>query len=201
MPLIGLNQAPSLAGGLDFLRESILLNDALSGMEADYSFPVYVYLTSFSRFSNRSEAKKSWMLISRPSQSFLRVVRVMLWFRPLMKLLTVNCVIQLMVRSLFRDVFHSRQSSRILTFAASPMVTGFTPFLIRGYPFPIEKINPFDFKIQHNKGYSARKAAEIKGFPVESLFSYRSFSQKNRPSPRRAILTDGMRDSLFNDLL
>lgn len=47
------------------------------------------------------------MEMSRPSQSFLMVETVVLRFRPLIILLTVDCVTPLMVHSILIEMFRS----------------------------------------------------------------------------------------------
>ena len=66
-------------------------------------------------------AKNSQRVISRPSQSFLTVETVVLRFRPLIILFTVDCVTPLMVHRLFIVICRSLHSSNILLLTASPI--------------------------------------------------------------------------------
>jgi len=70
------------------------------------------------------------MVISMPSQSFFNVESVMLWFLPLTKLFTVDCVMPLTMLSRLIDSPFSRHSSKTRALTASPMVTGVTSFQV-----------------------------------------------------------------------
>ena len=74
----------------------------------------YDYWTSCSRSSKIGVSKNSRREMSSPSQSFLMVDTVALWFRPLTMLLRVDWVTPLRVASRLMVIFRWVQSSKIL---------------------------------------------------------------------------------------
>ncbi len=79
------------------------------------------YLISCSRFSNRGELKKSWMVISKPSQIFLMVLIRGFLLLPLTMLLNVDCVIPHIKAKPLTVVKFFLHRSNILWRTASPL--------------------------------------------------------------------------------
>ena len=90
--------------------------------------PSMGYLTSCSRSTNRSELKKSMIVMPRPSQSFLMVATVVLLLRPLTMLFTVDCVTPLLVHSALMEISRSWQRLIIRCRTASPIVIAIPSF-------------------------------------------------------------------------
>lgn len=108
-------------------REHILPSEkAFAYLCMDAQVGAVCYFSSCSRSLNKSEWKNSSIVIPRPSHSFLMVETVALRFRPLMMLLTVDCVTPLMLHSLLMEMFCSWHSSRMRSLTASPMFKGIT---------------------------------------------------------------------------
>lgn len=103
----------------------------LSEFRILFSGQLRTYFNSCSKSWKRSELKKSSMLMPSPSQSFLTVDTVALWFLPLTILFTVDWVTPLMLLSLLTEIFFSLQSSKIRSLTASPISMGITSFLYR----------------------------------------------------------------------
>ena len=78
------------------------------------------YFISCSKPLKTSDAKKSSTLMDSPSQIFLTVATVVLLFRPLTMLLSVDWVMPLIVASLLTVILFSSQSSSIRNLTASP---------------------------------------------------------------------------------
>ena len=87
------------------------------------------YLISCSKCRNRSEWKKSTIVMPRPSQSFLIVATVVLLLRPLTMLFTVDWVTPLRLHRALIEISCSRHSSRIRCRTASPIVMSIPSFL------------------------------------------------------------------------
>jgi len=68
--------------------------------------------------------------MSSPSQIFCTVDTVVPLFRPHTILFSVDCVIPEIIASLLTVIFFSRQSSKILSLVASPIVIISHPFSI-----------------------------------------------------------------------
>lgn len=106
------------------------------------------YLISCSRLRNKSESKKSKIVISSPSQSFLIVATVVLLLRPLTILFTVDCVTPLRLDRALMEIFRSWHKPKILCRTASPTVISQHLFLWKyvkkEYTKPLVKITPFE---------------------------------------------------------
>lgn len=110
-PVWQLEQSSTLLFPIDILL--VLLKCVSSGV---------VQCSRHSRLWNRQEAKKAEIEMPKPSQSFLSVAMVMLLFRPLMRLLTVDCVTSLRAHSLLMDRSCCSHNSKIRFLTASPIV-------------------------------------------------------------------------------
>lgn len=83
---------------------------------------IEIYFISCSKSSKSGESKKSFTVISNPSQIFLIVEIVVLLLRPPVMLLRVDWVIPHIVDSLLTVIFRSLHNSNIRSFTASPIV-------------------------------------------------------------------------------
>ena len=105
------------------------------------------YFNSCSRSWKYSGQKNSSTVIFRPSQSFLTVATVVVWFRPLIMLLSVDCVTPLRMLKRLIVILRSSHSAKMRRRTASPTVITTTPLSFhKEYRFPLEKINSFGLK-------------------------------------------------------
>ena len=91
-------------------------------------FIVNNYPISCSSSEKTSDAKKSFIDISKPSHSFFNVETVTLLFLPLTILLRVDCVTPDMIASLLIVISLELHSSIILNLQASPIFINTHPF-------------------------------------------------------------------------
>ena len=85
------------------------------------------HFNSCSRSWKYSGQKNSSTVILRPSQTFLIVATVVVWFRPLIMLLSVDCVIPLKILKRLIVIFRSSHSVKMRRRTASPTVITTTP--------------------------------------------------------------------------
>ena len=81
------------------------------------------------------------------SPSFFYVAAVVVWFRPLIMLLSVDCVTPLRMLKRLIVILRSSHSAKMRRRTASPTVITTTPLSFhKEYRFPLEKINSFGLK-------------------------------------------------------
>ena len=87
----------------------------------------FISFNSCSRSWKYSGQKNSSTVIFRPSQSFLTVATVVVWFRPLIMLLSVDCVTPLRMLKRLIVILRSSHSAKMRRRTASPTVITITP--------------------------------------------------------------------------